>query len=137
MAMEDGRMEDMGGEIVDWHSHVRLPEHLGAEFGPELDAHYAHVPSHRGDYDAHRAAMLEGGISRAVVIALCSDYLDINIPNEYVAAYVASDPDHLVGICSVDPNRSSAVDELRYAAVALGLRGLKLAPPVPEFPSPF
>ncbi len=30
----------MDRRIVDWHTHVWLPQHLGPLWGPELDAKY-------------------------------------------------------------------------------------------------
>lgn len=119
--------------IVDWHTHVWLPEHLGPEWGPELDAHYTHRPSHHGTPAEHRTAMERAGVSVAVVLALTSRYLSLDVPNEFVAEYVASDPDRLVGIASVDPNDPDAPARLRYAVEDLGLRGVKLAPPYQNF----
>lgn len=122
-----------GREIVDWHSHVWEPEHLGGEWGPQLDAKYRHDPSHEGGYEAHREAMARAGVTACVVVGLWSDYLDLHIPNEYIAEYVATWNGRAIGLASVDPNRPTAVDELAYAHDTLGLRGLKLAPPYQAF----
>jgi predicted TIM-barrel fold metal-dependent hydrolase len=119
--------------IVDWHSHVWEPEHLGSEFGPQLDAKYSHRPSHCGGYEQHRAAMAEAGVDECVVLSLRSDHLGIDVPNEYVAEYVATWNGRAIGVGSVDPNRASAVDELIYASETLGLQGIKLAPPYQDF----
>jgi hypothetical protein len=119
--------------LVDWHSHVWLPEHLGPEWGPELDSHYTHVPSHHGTPAEHRAAMERSGVTHSVVLALRSRHLSLDVPNEFVAEYVATDPGRLVGIASVDPNDADAPARLRYAVRDLGLRGVKLAPPYQDF----
>ena len=119
-------------DFVDWHSHIWLPEHLGPEWGREIDGHYTHVPSEHGTPEEHRAAMLAGGVSHSVVIALTSRHFALDVPNEFVADYVSSHSG-LVGIASVDPNDPSAVARLRYAITDLGLRGVKLAPPYQDF----
>lgn len=51
--------------------------------------------------------------------------------NDYIAACVAMDPDHLVGFASVNPayrGVDHAVEELERAVVELGLSGVKLYP---------
>jgi predicted TIM-barrel fold metal-dependent hydrolase len=119
--------------IVDWHSHVWRPEHLSREWREGLDAHYPHTPSACGDYDDHAQAMAEAGVNACVVIALWSEHLGVRIPNEYIAEYVERWNGHAIGVASVDPNRRSARDEVRYAARELGLQGLKLSPPYQSF----
>lgn len=119
--------------VVDWHSHIWRPEHLGPEWGRELDARYSHTPSAGGTPEEHRAAMNRAGVTECVVIALDSDYFDLHVPNEFIASYVAEWGGRAVGVASVDPNRASAPDEVRYAAGTLGLPGLKLAPPYQSF----
>lgn len=119
--------------LVDWHSHAWLPHHLGEEWGPELDAKYSHTPSACGSAEQHAQAMVEAGVTHSVVIALVSRHLGLDIPNEYVASYVQSDPEHLIGVASVDPNDRDAPARLKDAAVNLRLRGVKLSPPYQAF----
>lgn len=119
--------------ITDWHSHVWEPSHLGPEWGPQLDARYQHVPSAEGSADMHWKAMQEAGVDECIVIGLVSDYLGLNIPNEYVADYVKRWDGRAVGVACVDPSRASACEDLEYAATELGLRGVKLAPPYQNF----
>jgi uncharacterized protein len=120
--------------LVDWHSHVWLPQHLGPEWGPALDARYPDHPiTEQGGYDRHRAALDECGASAAIVIALTSRHFELEIPNEFVAEYVATDPARLIGFACVDPADPQAVAKLRDAVENLGLRGLKLAPPYQSF----
>lgn len=120
--------------IVDWHTHVWLPEHLGSEWGPELDSksRSGTGPSTHGTYEHHTEAMSDAGITAAVVVGLTSRHLGMHIPNDYIAEYVAGNPAGLVGLASVDPNDPGAVAELRRAS-ALRLRGLKLSPPYQSF----
>ena len=119
-------------ELVDWHTHVWLPEHL-SQWGRNLDAYYPATPSEGGSYDQHRAAMDAAGVSRALVIALKSRHLGFDIPNEYIAEYVAQDRTRLVGLASVDPREPDAVHKLRDAIENLKLSGVKLAPPYMGF----
>jgi predicted TIM-barrel fold metal-dependent hydrolase len=120
--------------LIDWHSHVWLPHHLGPEWGPQLDARYPEIPvTTAGTYDHHRAALDECGAEHAVVIALTSRHFELEIPNEFVAEYVATDPQRLTGFACVDPNDPQAVPKLRDAVENMGLRGLKLAPPYQSF----
>jgi predicted TIM-barrel fold metal-dependent hydrolase len=120
--------------LIDWHSHVWLPEHLGPEWGPQLDARYPDIPvTERGGYEQHRAALDEVDAGHAIVIALTSAHFALDIPNEFVAEYVASDPTRLTGFACVDPNDPQAVPKLRDAVANMGFRGLKLAPPYQSF----
>ncbi|MGE3447398.1 MAG: amidohydrolase family protein [Microbacteriaceae bacterium] len=119
--------------MTDWHSHVWEPSHLGHEWGPQLDAHYQHQPSATGSADRHWETMHAAGIDECIVIGLVSDYLSLDIPNEYVAEYVARWNGNAIGVACVDPTRASAVADLEYAASELGLRGVKLAPPYQNF----
>jgi len=51
--------------------------------------------------------------------------------NDYIAACVRADPEHLIGYASVNPTYQgpkAAVDELERAVVQLGLTGVKLYP---------
>lgn len=50
------------------------------------------------------------------------------VDDDYVADYVARDPEHLVGFLSVDPNQPGWEDEMRRGHDELGLRGVKLLP---------
>lgn len=118
---------------VDWHSHVWLPEHLGPVWGPELDANVRAHPSADGSPDAHRAALIEAGIDRAIVVGLVACEIDLDIPNRFIAEYIASDPDRLVGFGSVDPGDPHAIAKVREAAQQYGLRGIKLSPPYQGF----
>ncbi len=50
------------------------------------------------------------------------------VDDEYVANYVARDPEHLVGFLSIDPTQEGWEDEMRHGHEELGLRGVKLLP---------
>lgn len=123
-------------DLIDWHTHVWLPEHLG-EFGRGLDD-VDTSGEHRcwtgnGSHDAHDAAMARSGVDAFVVLGLCSRYLSLEIPNDYIAAQVQRHPGRAVGVGSVDPNDPDALTELRRMRTELGLQGLKLSPPYQDF----
>lgn len=50
------------------------------------------------------------------------------VNDDYVANYVARDPQHLVGYLSVDPTQAGWQDEMRHGHEELGLCGVKLLP---------
>lgn len=53
--------------------------------------------------------------------------------NEYVSALCNEFPDKLIGFASVDPLASNASETLKEAVNTLGLKGLKLHPPLQNF----
>lgn len=96
----------------------QLPPALPSEIDPSAvnitrEMHWAHAQQHA---------------DRTVVLAFRSRALGIDVPNEYVAEYVAQHPDRLIGFACVDPNDSDAPDELEHCVATLGMRGLKLGP---------
>lgn len=121
------------GDVVDWHSHVWLPEHLGSEWGGEIDAKYPHTPSRCGSPESHNQAMQHAGITKCLIVGLRSNHLGLQIPNEYIADAVRNFQGTAIGLASVDPNSSDARDQVIYAATELQLRGLKLSPPYQAF----
>lgn len=79
-----------------------------------------------GTPEQHWAAMAD--VDRAVVLAMDAPAVGFVVPNEYVADYVGTHPDRLVGFASVDPNRPDWRERLHHAVGGLGLRGLKVGP---------
>jgi uncharacterized protein len=67
-------------------------------------------------------------VDKAIVFGLRAGHVGLVVPNDYVAAYVASNPHKLIGFASVDPNESDYLDELHRSVEDLGLKGLKLGP---------
>ncbi len=129
-------MSEGGRQLIDWHMHVWLPEHLGQEWISDLSRNYGGEESPMigaarfEDIDASRAA---SGVEKVIVIGNITRHLGVEVPNEFLAEYVARDPATTVGFAQVDPNDDDAVDQLRYARETLGLRGLKLSPPYQAF----
>ena len=80
--------------------------------------------------------MDKAGIERGIIVGMdLSGSLGVVMPtNDSVAELVARYPGRLIGFSSVDPtNGDAAVAELERAIRQLGLKGLKLVPPVQKF----
>jgi predicted TIM-barrel fold metal-dependent hydrolase len=113
--------------IVDIHTHVgEYPEHIREEFAEQARAAWAEVKL-GGTLDEHFAQALDG-VDRAVVLAFDAPAAGFVVPNDYVAAYVARDPQRLIGFGSVDPSTPGALEELERMKGDLGLAGCKLGP---------
>lgn len=130
--------------IVDLHTHVwQSPEQLGRVDLGEL--HRPRVvrtvrstltkPPLRtvppADVDHHLAST--AGIDKTVVLGFRSRYLKAEIPNTFVAEYVAKHPGKLLGFAGIDPVDRHAADELRHAKEELRLKGLVLSPANQDF----
>jgi predicted TIM-barrel fold metal-dependent hydrolase len=75
-----------------------------------------------------------GPVDRAIVVGFKSHYLDAEIANDKVAAYVAQHPEKLIGFAGIDPTHpGEAVVEMRRARTELGMRGIAIAPAAQDF----
>lgn len=110
----------------DVHTHIWAGNHVSEEFICDLERVWPTGKEVRADFEAHAEHAALAG--RSVVLAFDARYSGFTVPDDYVAEYVASDPQRLVGFCSVDPQRDDAKARLHRAVEELGLRGLKLAP---------
>lgn len=110
--------------IIDVHTHIGTSAHIGEQLQDDLDCCWAGL-RWNVDLEDHRSAM--AGVDAAVVLAFDAPFSGIEVPNEYVAQYVATDS-RFIGFSSVDPNRPDAIERLQHATHDLGLRGLKLGP---------
>ncbi len=76
------------------------------------------------------------GVDISVIVAMdvTSALGVVMVTNKSIAKMVKQFPERLVGFASVDPNMGeTAVKELERAVCDMGLRGLKLVPPVQQF----
>jgi hypothetical protein len=111
--------------IIDVHSHYfRDPDHFTSDFiaqakkGRKVDltvrwSEYAATAS-----DAAKTIVF-GGKARLS---------GLWVPDEEVAAYVAAEPNRLIGFLSLDPTQSGWQDELEMGHRNLHLKGIKLMP---------
>jgi uncharacterized protein len=113
--------------IVDIHTHVgEYPGHIEERFAAQAREAWPDVKL-GGTLDEHYAGAL-AGVDRCVVLAFNAPAAGFVVPNDYVAEYVARDPERLVGFGAVDPSASDAIDELERMKHDLGLAGCKLGP---------
>lgn len=75
--------------------------------------------------------MDEAGIDRSILFAV--DAPIVYASNEYVHAVCRRHPDRLLGFASVRPQAPDAVETFERAVQGLGMRGLKLHPPLQDF----
>jgi len=81
--------------------------------------------------DVLMGQMDEAGVCQSILYAV--DAPIVYASNEYVAELVRRHSDRLMGFASVNPNRPDAPTVLEHAVRELGLRGLKLHPPLQDF----
>jgi len=114
--------------IVDVHSHTwRYPEHFTEDFREQ-------ARKARGDvevdlsvrFEDYAASCPAGEEVRTIVFGGKARLSGLWVDDQYVADYVAAQPDKLIGFLSVDPTQEGWQDELRHGHRALGLRGIKL-----------
>jgi predicted TIM-barrel fold metal-dependent hydrolase len=113
--------------IVDLHTHLgEYPEHITETFAAEAGAAWGGDLRLGRTTDEHYAETR--GADRVVALGFCAPASGFVVPNDYVADYVARDPERLVGFGSVDPGDPNAPEELERMKHDLGLRGCKLGP---------
>ncbi|MDF1740574.1 MAG: amidohydrolase family protein [Verrucomicrobiales bacterium] len=114
--------------ITDIHSHTwPFPEAFNDDFIKQATAARAgakvDLTIRLEDYQNSAPAG-----TRAAVFGGKAKLSGMWVDDEYVASYVARDPEHLVGFLSVDPTQESWEEEMRHGHEELGLRGVKLLP---------
>jgi len=117
--------------IVDCHTHIWRREHLSDDFVSATIGGGARGTLETVLPDRHFRALR--GVDRAVVTGWRSRYLDVDVPNEFIAEYCQQHPQKLIGFACVDPFEPDALSELERATDDLGLRGLYLAPVYQNF----
>ena len=133
--------------ICDVHTHIwQSPDQLGQlELGemPRLQRGGARprmnpagrttawrsIPS--GDPEHHWQQ--SGAVDKSIVLGFKSRYLQAEIPNRYVADYVARYPQKLIGFAGIDPTEKGAPGEVRFAKEDLRLRGITISPANQDF----
>ncbi|MEX0810179.1 MAG: amidohydrolase family protein [Dongiaceae bacterium] len=114
-----------GRPLIDWHTNLWLPEHIGADQQAEMGKKTGR------SVDASPAAHREHVVARCekfVVIAMKWNRLGVHIPNEFVAEYVQEYRGRAVGFACADPADATGPADFERAIVKLGLHGLKFSP---------
>ena len=114
--------------LVDIHSHAwSYPEHFSDDFrnqamraraGVEVDLTVR--------YEEYRQSATEADVT--VVFGGKARLSGLWVDDQYVANYVAQDPQRLRGFLSVDPTVTGWQREMQAGHQELGLRGIKLLP---------
>jgi uncharacterized protein len=112
--------------IIDWHTNLWLDDHIDADHLSAMHVRSGGRSTDAGP-DRHRSKVAEVA-EKFVVITMKWPRLGVDVPNDFVADYVAQFPGRAVGFACVEPNDPNAESELQRAVKLLGLRGLKLAP---------
>lgn len=111
--------------LIDWHTNLWLPEHIGAQQQAELGKKTGR--SVDASPDAHRRLVVDV-CDKFVVIAMKWNQLGIHIPNEYVAEYVQEYRGRAVGFACADPSDPDGPAQFERAILKFGLHGLKFSP---------
>jgi predicted TIM-barrel fold metal-dependent hydrolase len=111
--------------LIDWHTNLWLPEHMGA--GQQAELQRKTGRSVDASPDAHRRNVVDA-CDKFACIAMKWNRLGIHIPNEFVAEYVQEHRGRAVGFACADPADSDGPAQFERAVVKLGLRGLKFSP---------
>ncbi len=73
-------------------------------------------------------------VDTTIVLGFKSKYLDADIDNDRVAAYVANHRDRLLGFAGIDPSDpAEAIAEIKRAQDELGMSGVSIAPAAQDF----
>ena len=113
--------------IIDMHSHAwQFPEHFDERFRQQArDVARADRDLDLSvTYEAYRAGAQT--TDKTVVFGGKARLSGVWVDDAYVADYVATHPDRLIGFLSVDPTQDGWQDEMRYGHQELGLKGIKL-----------
>ncbi len=118
--------------IVDLHTHLwQNPEQLGPQIAAQLRERFA------GSWDlldagpqAHEAATEP--VDVAVILGFKSRYLGAELPNDYIAEYMARNPQKYLGFAGVDPTDRDCVPQIERLA-GRGFSGVTISPASQDF----
>lgn len=113
--------------VVDVHSHYfQYPRH----FSPDFIRESVRGRNREIDLTVRWEEYAKGATkaTHTVVFGGKARLAGLWVPDEEVAAYVATHPDRLIGYLSLDPTQPGWQDELRFGHQQLKLKGIKLMP---------
>ena len=122
--------------IVDCYTHTwESPEQLGRCVSPDGRGHGQDDPDQDPvAFGAARHWAAVEPVDMTFVLGFKSHYLEADIPNDQISAYVNQHPDRLVGFAGIDPsNPKEAIEEMARARNELSLRGVTVAPAAQDF----
>ena len=114
--------------IVDVHSHIwEFPRHFAADFREQARRARAGVEVDLTvRFDEYCATATHA--DRTIVFGGKARLSGLWVDDEFVAEYVASHSEKLIGYLSLDPTQDGWETEMRTGHEELGLRGIKLMP---------
>jgi len=112
--------------IIDWHTNVWLDEHLTEKTRAHMGRSSGGRPTD-GSPARHEREVLPVA-EKFIIIACRWPRCGFDVPNEFVASYVARFPGRAFGFACIDPQQPNAPDELEHAIRTLGMHGLKVSP---------
>ena len=117
--------------MTDCHVHLSPFAQLRPEARRRLEVDEAELDRFVRDPSAFLAQMDEAGIDRAVVINYVAPEVMgyTETANDFVSQYVRADPDRLIAVGGIRPDRPDAEREVVHMVHDLGIRALKLHPP--------
>jgi uncharacterized protein len=121
---------------IDFHTHPLLVREMIERY-PALASAARDVFHISNNFQPLETFLLEldvSGLDKAVVLPIdaTTSRGTTVYDNQQIAELCAMSP-RLVGFASVDPHQAEAPDQLRRCVKQLGLRGLKLSPPMQQF----
>ena len=119
--------------IVDVHSHHWPAGCFSDEFIADTRRMRINTVNLETSYSKYRAGLPDGEDVVSIVFGGKARHSGTWIEDADIAAYVAQDPEHMIGFLSVDPTQPNWEDELREGHQKLGLRGVKLLPMYANF----
>ena len=116
--------------IIDVHSHAwRYPGHFDNDFCEQIKkARSGTDVDLTVYYENYTAGCPSDQDVRTIVFGGKARLSGLWVDDQYVADYVAKQPDKLIGFLSVDPTQEDWQEELRHGHEKLKLRGIKLMP---------
>lgn len=122
--------------IVDCYTHTWISDAQLGRAAPIDGTCLSGTPATQDMLDAgherHRQAA--DTVDTTIVLGFKSRYLQADIPNDEIAAYVAQSPDKLIGFAGIDPsNPKEAIAEMHRAKNELDMPGIAIAPAAQDF----
>lgn len=134
--------------IIDVHMHPFCKEATWGDLDQIADAMWGLEPKkHRimrklldnvatsTSIDNYIALMDSFSIDKAVIVSfnVKTAYGFILVTNDDIVDLVKRYPNRLIGFAGIDPPAPDAIEQLDYAINSLGLKGVKIVPPVQKF----
>ena len=114
--------------IIDIHSHAwAYPDHFSSDFRDQARRARCGVEVDLSVRFQEYAALASEPV-RTIVFGGKARLSGLWVDDQYVARYVASCPERLIGFLSLDPTQPGWEEELRFGHQELKLRGIKLMP---------